>query len=87
MSTNKLTWPTSRVEIVQWVFESLQPFEVVNDRGFQTLMKTGRPAYHILHSRTVARDVKLVFAQAKEWMAKTLQVRILKCGSSTAQTY
>lgn len=35
------------VEIVWWVAESKRPFNIVSDRGFQSLMKTGRPEYHI----------------------------------------
>jgi hypothetical protein len=30
-----------RAEIVRWVSENLRPFEIVRDRGFQSLMKTG----------------------------------------------
>ena len=36
-----------RAEIVCWVTESKWPFQIVNDCGFQSLMKTGRPEYHI----------------------------------------
>ena len=75
ISVDELIWPTiSSVKIVQWVSESLQPFEVVHDRRFQSLMKTRRPGYHLPHTRTVARDMRLVFIWAKEQMAKTLQV-------------
>ena len=66
----------SSVELVRWVSENLRPFEVVNDRGFQSLMKTGRPAYYLPHAKTVARDVKLVFARTKERIADMLQVRL-----------
>ena len=31
----------SSVELVCWVSENLWLFEVVNDQGFQSLMKTG----------------------------------------------
>lgn len=61
-------------EIVRWVFESLCPFEIVDDRGFKRLMKTGRPEHYIPHPATVTRDVKLVFARAKERIARMLQV-------------
>ena len=37
-----------RAKIVQWVAESKWPFQIVTNRGFQTLMKTGQPGYHIL---------------------------------------
>ena len=36
-----------RAEIVRWVAESLRPYEIVSNRGFQCLMKTGRPEYYI----------------------------------------
>ena len=61
-------------EIVQWVVENLQPFNIVNDRGFRSLMKTGRPNYHIPSLATVLRDVKLVFAKTRERVARMLQV-------------
>ncbi|KIL55792.1 hypothetical protein M378DRAFT_53553, partial [Amanita muscaria Koide BX008] len=47
--------------IVRWVSESMRPFQIVNDRGFQSLMKTGRPDYHIPSPETISRDVKQVF--------------------------
>ncbi len=53
-----------RVEIVWWVTENLRPFSIVSDRGFQCLMKTGRPGYYIPSPSTVSRDVKLVFARS-----------------------
>ena len=46
----KMAWlnlALHRAEIVCWVSESLQLFSIVEDRGFQSLMKTGRPAYYI----------------------------------------
>jgi hypothetical protein len=46
-----------RAEIVRWVAESVRPFEIVKDCGFQSLMKTGHPEYYILSPSTVARDV------------------------------
>lgn len=62
------------MEIVRWVSESLRPFTIVQDRGFQSLMKTGRPEYYIPSSSTVSRDVKLVFARTRQHIAKMLQV-------------
>lgn len=56
-------------EIVRWVAENLRPFNIVNDRGFRSLMKTGRPNYHIPSPATVSRDVKLVFAKTRERVA------------------
>ena len=46
----------------------------MKDRGFQSLMKTGRPAYHIPSPETVSRDVKKVFVQVRKRIAKMLQV-------------
>lgn len=64
----------TRAEIVRWVSESLRPFETVNDRGFQNLMKTGRPEYYIPSPSTVARDVKHVFVKTRQRIARMLQV-------------
>ena len=61
-------------EIVRWVAESKRPFEIVNDRGFQSLMKTGRPGYRIPSPMTVLRDVKEVFLRVRSRIAKMLQV-------------
>ncbi|KAG2120772.1 uncharacterized protein F5147DRAFT_741689 [Suillus discolor] len=41
---------------------NLRPFEIVKDKGFQSLMKTGRPEYYILSPSTVARDVQMRIA-------------------------
>lgn len=59
---------------MRWVAESKRPFKVVEDRGFQRLMKTGRPEYYIPSARTVSRDVKKVFVNVRKRMAKMLQV-------------
>jgi hypothetical protein len=66
-----------RTEIVRWVSENLRPFNIVNDRGFQSHMKTGWPGYHIPSASTVARDVKTVFAHTQ----KTIASILLVCGS------
>jgi hypothetical protein len=63
----------ARAEIIQWVSESKRPFNIVNDRGFQSLMKTGRPDYYIPSPTTVSRDVKRVFANVRKRLAKMLQ--------------
>ena len=63
-----------RAEIVRWVAESKRPFKIVKDRGFQSLMKTGRPEYHIPSPQTVSRDVKKVFARVRKRIASMLQV-------------
>ncbi|KAF8798677.1 hypothetical protein BYT27DRAFT_7122876 [Phlegmacium glaucopus] len=70
------TTTKARAEIVRWVAESKQPFQVVNDRGFQSLMKTGRPSYHIPSAETVSHDVKKIFVQARKCIAKMLQVNL-----------
>jgi hypothetical protein len=63
-----------RAELVRWVAESLRPFEIVEDKGFQSLMKTGRPEYYIPSPSTVARDVRMVFARTRERIAKMINV-------------
>ena len=63
-----------RAEIVRWVAESLRPFSIVEDRGFKSLMKTGRPEYYLPSPDTVSWDVKLVFTQTRKRIAKMLQV-------------
>jgi hypothetical protein len=65
-----------RAEIVFWVAESKRPFKIMKDHGFQSLMKTGRPAYSIPSPQTVSRDVKKVFVQVCKHIAKMLQVGI-----------
>ncbi|KAF5359917.1 hypothetical protein D9758_013966 [Tetrapyrgos nigripes] len=63
----------TRVEIVRWVSESLRPLTIVKDRGFNCLMKTGRPHYYLPHPTTVSRDVKAVFAKTRRRIADMLQ--------------
>jgi hypothetical protein len=63
-----------RAEIVRWVSESVRPFSIVEDRGFLMLMKTGRPEFYIPSASTVSRDVRLVFARARQRIGKMLQV-------------
>ena len=64
---------------MRWVSESLRPFDIVKDRGFQSLMKTGRPEYYIPSPSTVhvSHDVQLVFAQTRQRVATMLQVSFL----------
>jgi hypothetical protein len=66
--------PLHRAEIVRWVAESLRPFSIVEDKGFHCLMKTGRPSYYLPSRWTVSRDVRLVFAQTRNRVAKILMV-------------
>lgn len=64
----------SRTEIVKWLAENLRPYKVVSDRGFLSLMKTGRPGYFVPSPSTVARDMKAVYIRARNRIAKMLQV-------------
>jgi hypothetical protein len=65
---------TCSAEIVRWVAESKRPFQIVNDRGFQSLMKTGRPGYRLPSAETVSQDVKRVFVNARKRISDMLQV-------------
>jgi hypothetical protein len=69
----QLIW-MSRAEIVRWVAENKRPFKIVSDRGFKSLMKTGRPDYRLPSPQTVSRDVKHVFANVRKRIAKMLKV-------------
>ncbi len=64
----------NRAEIIRWVAESLCPFNIVKDHGFNSLMKTGQPSYYLPHPTTVSRDVKTVFAKTRQRIAGLLQV-------------
>lgn len=66
---------SDRAEIVRWVSESMRPFKIVKDRGFQCLMKTGRPEHYIPSPETVSRDVKKVFVRCRQRIAAMLQVK------------
>ena len=61
------------MEIVRWVSEHLRPFNIVNDRGFHALMKTGWPEYFILSAFTISRDVRLVYTRTRQRITKMLQ--------------
>lgn len=64
----------NRAEIIQWVAESLHPFKIVKDHGFNSLMKMGWPSYYLPHLTTVSQDVKTVFAKTQQRIASLLQV-------------
>lgn len=64
----------TRAEIVRWVSESVRPFSIVKDRGFKSLMKTGRPEYYLPSQSTVARDARQVFVSSRQRVASILQV-------------
>lgn len=76
-----------RAEIVRWVAESKRPFAIVKDRGYQKLMKTGRPDYKIPSPDTVSRDVKKVFVRVRKRVAKMLQVMSLLWSKIDQLTY
>jgi len=61
-------------EIIRWIAESKRPFQIVNDCGFQSLMKTGRPGYQIPSTETVSHNMKMVFTNVRQRIAKMLQV-------------
>ena len=63
-------------EFVQWVAESKCPFQIVNDRSFRSLMKTGWPECYIPSAETVSRDVKKVFVRVRDRIATMLQVSL-----------
>jgi hypothetical protein len=63
-----------RAKIVRWVAEGKRPFKIVEDRGFQKLMKMGRPEYYIPSAMTVSRDIRKVFVNVCKPLAKMLQV-------------
>jgi hypothetical protein len=62
------------VEIVQWVAESMHPFKIVDNHGFQCLMKTGRPDYYLPSAQTVSCDVKQIFMSCQKQIANMLHV-------------
>jgi len=62
---------------VHWVTENKRPFQVVNDRAFRSLMKTGRPESYIPSAETLSRDVKNVFISASKRISDMLQVSSL----------
>ena len=83
-SYRQFTKTESKAEIVRWVSESMRPFCIVEDRGFLSLMKTGRPEYYIPSRTTVSRDVKQVFVNARKRIATILKVNTL--ADSTTET-
>lgn len=44
----------------------MRPFSIVEDDGFKSLMKTGRPETYLPSRRMVARDVEEVFKKTRE---------------------
>ena len=68
----------NRAEIVRWICEDARPFNIVNDRGFRSLMKTGQPEYYIPSPSTVSRDVRQVFVRTRNRISKMLNVSHLQ---------
>ncbi|KIK40538.1 hypothetical protein CY34DRAFT_24776 [Suillus luteus UH-Slu-Lm8-n1] len=56
-------------EILQMA-DQVRNAEEVRGKGFQSLMKIGRPEYYIPSPSTVSRDVRLVFAKTRQRIAK-----------------
>ena len=73
------------MEIVEWVTESMRPFSIVEDEGFKTLMKTGRPNHYIPKQHTITRDVKQVFKKMRKRIQKMLKVRSILCEPNTTE--
>ncbi|KAF9220056.1 hypothetical protein BS17DRAFT_715694, partial [Gyrodon lividus] len=53
--------------------ETWYPFDVVNDRAFCALMKTGRPDYYLPSAATVLHDLQSVFGCTWQWVGRMLQ--------------
>ncbi len=64
----------NRIKIAKWIAESQQPFSIVEDNSFKSLMKIGHPDYYIPSQYTVAHDVKHIFKKTCKQIAKMLQV-------------
>ncbi|KAJ3748250.1 hypothetical protein EV360DRAFT_26039, partial [Lentinula raphanica] len=62
-----------RVVTVRWVAESSRALRIVQDRGYRWLQKEGCPNQYVPSKETVARDVKKLYAAAKERLSKDLQ--------------
>ena len=65
----------------------MRSMKTIDDPAFHRLMKTGRPHYRIPSSRTVARDVHVVFHRVKEQIANMLQVSFLLFKKMSKKTY
>lgn len=60
--------------MVHWVSESQCPFQIINEWGFQSSMKTERLDYYIPSPETVFHDVRKVFTHCWGRIVKLLQV-------------
>ncbi|KAF8141796.1 hypothetical protein EV363DRAFT_1150501, partial [Boletus edulis] len=72
-SHHQHTHSETRAEIVRWLSENQQLFSIIADRGFQSLMQTGRPEYYLPSPDTVSCDTKQVFARTQMRIARMLQ--------------
>ncbi|TFK57897.1 hypothetical protein BDN72DRAFT_742281, partial [Pluteus cervinus] len=72
-STQPLTKTQTKTETVRWICEDFRPMAIVKDRGFNKLMKSGRPAQYVPSPSTVSRDVKQVFVKTRARIARKLQ--------------
>ena len=59
---------------MHWMAESMHSFKIVNNRGFQSVMKTGQPEYYILSPSTVSHDIKKIFVKCQERIAHLLHI-------------
>ena len=64
----------------------------MNDHGFRSLMKTGRPEYHIPSQQTLSCNVQNAFVQVHGRITKLLQVRnnqivLSLCAHQSGQEY
>ncbi|TRM62977.1 hypothetical protein BD626DRAFT_403599, partial [Schizophyllum amplum] len=72
-STRQHTRTETKAEIAKWMAQSFRPFALVEDDGFKTLMRTGRPDYYIPSQSTVSRDIKRIFVRTCSRVARFLQ--------------
>ncbi len=70
---DQLTLVGISAEFVRWCAEDLRPFALAGDRGFQSLMKTGRPGCYIPSETTISRDTKAAFGRARTKIAGMLR--------------
>ncbi|KAF9001213.1 hypothetical protein BDZ89DRAFT_968687, partial [Hymenopellis radicata] len=50
-----------------------RPFNIVKDRMYVDLQKTGRPEYYIPHPTTMSRDVKTAFVRTRQEIVQLLR--------------
>ncbi|TFY69695.1 hypothetical protein EVJ58_g269 [Rhodofomes roseus] len=67
------TFLKTRTEIVHWVLESMRPFNIIKDRGFNCLMKMGHPEYRLPLPTTVGRNICKVYEHMAGHVAQMLK--------------